>query len=185
MQTTVFTVLVCVVALVGCSEQAQEQIAGSSNKPAAAGSAPQATVSTKQKASNSLQPPVQTPDSSALQGESGSLQQEQQPAANATRPADRQENNETPGEPTAENRENQIAETKVEDSTIESDEAINRLDAHQAEVSSSNEYTVKAGDTLTKIARNHNTKVQALVDLNELSNPGEIAVGEKLRLPSQ
>ncbi len=188
MKTTLFTMLVCAVTLFGCSEQAKEQVAGSSNKQAAAGSAQQATGSSKQQASNN--PQSQTPASSEQQEENGSQQQDQNSAeqaavASARQPVDRQENNAATEEPAAENIEDQIAKTKVEDSAQESAETINPVDAHKAEAPSSSEYTVKAGDTLTKIARNHDTTVQALVDLNALSNPGEIAVGEKLRLSSQ
>lgn len=41
-------------------------------------------------------------------------------------------------------------------------------------------YTVKAGDTLYKIAKAHNTTVNELVKLNNLQNPNLIIVGQKL-----
>ena len=41
-------------------------------------------------------------------------------------------------------------------------------------------YTVVAGDTLTKIAKNHNTTVNELVRLNDLPDPNFIVVGQVL-----
>jgi LysM repeat protein len=38
-------------------------------------------------------------------------------------------------------------------------------------------YTVKSGDTLSKIARQHGTTVNALVALNGIPNPDQIAAG--------
>lgn len=45
-------------------------------------------------------------------------------------------------------------------------------------------YTVKRGDNLTKIAKEHNTTVPALKKLNNLANANLIVVGQKLQLPS-
>lgn len=44
-------------------------------------------------------------------------------------------------------------------------------------------YTVRAGDTVSSIARAHGTTVQALVQENKLANPNVIRVGQKLRVP--
>lgn len=44
-------------------------------------------------------------------------------------------------------------------------------------------YTVKAGDTLTKIAMFHNVSTQALVLLNDIKNPNLIRVGQTLKIP--
>lgn len=44
-------------------------------------------------------------------------------------------------------------------------------------------YTVKAGDTLTKIAIAHNVSTQALKMLNALENPNLIRVGQTLKIP--
>ena len=44
-------------------------------------------------------------------------------------------------------------------------------------------YTVKAGDTLTKIARAHGTTVKAIEAANNLSTT-RIKVGQKLKMPS-
>ncbi len=41
-------------------------------------------------------------------------------------------------------------------------------------------YTVQAGDNLTKIAKAHNTTVENLATLNKISNPNKISVGQKL-----
>ncbi|CAM3926401.1 LysM domain-containing protein [Bordetella tumbae] len=43
-------------------------------------------------------------------------------------------------------------------------------------------YRVQAGDTLNKIARQHNTSVSALMRLNNLSNPDRISKGQLLRV---
>ncbi|WP_176456426.1 M23 family metallopeptidase [Bordetella genomosp. 4] len=43
-------------------------------------------------------------------------------------------------------------------------------------------YRVQAGDTLNKIARQHNTSVSALMRLNNLSNPDRITKGQLLRV---
>lgn len=44
-------------------------------------------------------------------------------------------------------------------------------------------YTVQPGDTLSKIAATYNTTVQAIVELNNISNPNLIQVGQKLKIP--
>ena len=43
-------------------------------------------------------------------------------------------------------------------------------------------YTVKSGDTLSKIASKYNTSVAKLVSLNGIKNPNIIRVGQKLRV---
>lgn len=43
-------------------------------------------------------------------------------------------------------------------------------------------YTVRKGDTLTKVAKDHGTTVAALVALNGIKNADLIKVGQKLRL---
>lgn len=43
-------------------------------------------------------------------------------------------------------------------------------------------YTVKKGDNLTKIAAAHNTTVAKLVELNDITNPDYIVVGQVLKL---
>jgi len=45
-------------------------------------------------------------------------------------------------------------------------------------------YTVKAGDTLYKIAQAHGTDVAALVRLNKISDPTQLRIGQVLRLDS-
>jgi LysM repeat protein len=44
-------------------------------------------------------------------------------------------------------------------------------------------YTVQAGDTLGKIAVRYGTTVAALLQLNGLSNPDVLAIGQKLKVP--
>ena len=43
-------------------------------------------------------------------------------------------------------------------------------------------YTIKSGDTLSQIAKAHNTTVENLVKLNKISNPENIKIGQKLRV---
>lgn len=44
-------------------------------------------------------------------------------------------------------------------------------------------HEVKIGDTLGKIAKEHNTTVALLVELNNIENPNIIRVGQKIKLP--
>ena len=44
-------------------------------------------------------------------------------------------------------------------------------------------YTVKSGDTLSRIAAAHGTTVAKLVEINGIKNPNLIRVGQVLRLP--
>lgn len=46
-------------------------------------------------------------------------------------------------------------------------------------------YEVKAGDTLSKIAKAYNTTVQVLTTLNRISNPNLIKIGQVLKIPSE
>ncbi len=45
-------------------------------------------------------------------------------------------------------------------------------------------YTVKKGDTLTSIARNFDTTVEAIIKRNSISNPSRLAIGDKLEIPA-
>lgn len=45
-------------------------------------------------------------------------------------------------------------------------------------------YTVKRGDTLTRIAANYNTTVEALAASNGIKNPDKISVGDVLTIPA-
>lgn len=47
------------------------------------------------------------------------------------------------------------------------------------------EYTVKAGDTINKIAQAHNLDPEDLVALNHLEPPYTITVGQKLKIDSE
>lgn len=46
-------------------------------------------------------------------------------------------------------------------------------------------YTVKKGDTLSKIAQITNTTVRELVSLNGIKNPNIIRVGQVLQIPTK
>ena len=52
-----------------------------------------------------------------------------------------------------------------------------------AAVSSGTTYTVKAGDSLSKIAEQFGTTYEALAQLNQIKDPNLIYVGQQLRLP--
>ncbi|MCB0239648.1 MAG: LysM peptidoglycan-binding domain-containing protein [Anaerolineae bacterium] len=43
-------------------------------------------------------------------------------------------------------------------------------------------YTVQRGDSLSAIAGQHGTTVQALAELNDIDNPNHIFTGQQLRL---
>jgi LysM repeat protein len=45
------------------------------------------------------------------------------------------------------------------------------------------DYTVKSGDTLGRIARQHDVSVSDLASTNGISNPNLIFVGQKLEIP--
>ena len=48
----------------------------------------------------------------------------------------------------------------------------------------SNQYTVRSGDTMGKIARQHGVTLQQLLDANpQVRNPNMIHVGQALNLP--
>ncbi len=44
-------------------------------------------------------------------------------------------------------------------------------------------YTVKSGDTLDKIARSYNTTYQKIAQINGITNPNKISVGQTLKIP--
>ena len=55
-----------------------------------------------------------------------------------------------------------------------------RLEARQPEMAT---YTVKVGDTLSRIARTFGTTVQALANANHIADPNVIDVGQQLTIP--
>lgn len=59
-------------------------------------------------------------------------------------------------------------------------QAIQALVNSMVNSSTSEIYIVKKGDTLSSIAKNHNTTVNALVSKNNIKNPNKIYVGQKL-----
>ena len=52
-----------------------------------------------------------------------------------------------------------------------------------APAASGNTYTVKAGDTLYRIAKNHGVNVNELMRVNGISDPRKLAVGRTLQIP--
>ena len=56
--------------------------------------------------------------------------------------------------------------------------------AGSSSVSSEKVYTVKKGDTLSKIANMYGTTYQKLAEYNNISNPSLISVGQKIKIPN-
>ena len=52
-------------------------------------------------------------------------------------------------------------------------------------IASAESYTVKSGDTLSEIAKEKNTSVEKLVELNKIKNPDLIKVGQILELDEE
>lgn len=46
-------------------------------------------------------------------------------------------------------------------------------------------YTVRSGDTLSELAKEHGVSVESLVEMNSISNPDHIVVGQVLTIPGQ
>ena len=57
-------------------------------------------------------------------------------------------------------------------------------DSPETEKSEATIYVVQSGDTISKIAREHNTTLKALLTLNDLDNANSIIVGQKLKVPT-
>lgn len=60
--------------------------------------------------------------------------------------------------------------------------AVNALLKGSSSTTTAKTYTVKSGDNLTKIAKQYNTTVAALVKLNSIKDPNKISVGQVLKL---
>ena len=45
------------------------------------------------------------------------------------------------------------------------------------------EYTIKKGDTLSEIAKEHNTTVKVLKELNNIANVNKIYAGDTIKIP--
>ena len=52
-------------------------------------------------------------------------------------------------------------------------------------IASAESYTVKSGDTLSEIAKEKNTSVEKIVELNKIENPDLIKVGQILELDEE
>ncbi|MFK5923433.1 MAG: LysM peptidoglycan-binding domain-containing protein [Verrucomicrobiota bacterium] len=46
-------------------------------------------------------------------------------------------------------------------------------------------YTIKSGDNLGKIAKNHGITIGSLMSFNQITNPNKIGAGQKLKIPSK
>lgn len=55
----------------------------------------------------------------------------------------------------------------------------------KATTAGSESYTIRAGDTLVKIARNTGSTPQAIARANGIKNPAKISVGQKIKIPSK
>ena len=60
---------------------------------------------------------------------------------------------------------------------------VNAEDVSSVTETTGQTYTVKKGDTLTKIAKKYNTTVNKLVSLNNIKNKDQIRVGQIIKLP--
>ena len=47
------------------------------------------------------------------------------------------------------------------------------------------DYVIQKGDTLTSIAKAHDTTVQALVELNDIKDPDKIFAGDTIKIPGK
>ena len=47
------------------------------------------------------------------------------------------------------------------------------------------EYVVRSGDTLNKLAQEYSTTVTAIVNLNNITNPNLIFVGQRIQIPTK
>ena len=63
-------------------------------------------------------------------------------------------------------------------------EAIPQATTDASTASSYTTYIVQIGDTLDEIARDHDTTIQAIVQLNSLTDPSRIDPGQELKIPS-
>lgn len=67
---------------------------------------------------------------------------------------------------------------------ISEDEYNAALNEGKVDNSNSSDYTVKKGDTLSKIAKQHNITLEELVVANpEITNPNLIKIGQKIKIP--
>ncbi|HLR29635.1 MAG TPA: peptidoglycan DD-metalloendopeptidase family protein [Paenalcaligenes sp.] len=66
----------------------------------------------------------------------------------------------------------------ITDLSVSPDETI-----AQVTESDSKEYTVQPGDTLYKIAREHNAKVHEIAQANQITDPSQLSVGQTLVVP--
>lgn len=57
--------------------------------------------------------------------------------------------------------------------------------SHTTSTSSTDSYTVKSGDTLSKIAKAYGYTVQKLASYNGISNPNKIKVGQVIKFPAK
>ena len=67
----------------------------------------------------------------------------------------------------------------ITDLSVSSDETVAQITESQ----SSKEYTVQPGDTLYKIAREHNAKVHEIAQANQITDPSQLSVGQTLIVP--
>jgi len=66
----------------------------------------------------------------------------------------------------------------ITDLSVTTDETVAQITE-----SASKDYTVQPGDTLYKIAREHNAKVHEIAQANQITDPSQLSVGQKLVIP--
>lgn len=163
------TTLFCLTALLGCSEQAREAPAGAATGPKEEAVGP---VEADSKSREGL------PDdfySRRAYGEG-----DYPPADHADAPDSDLREAEFDAEP----EENLAAESSKSDELAVNldDDAVELESAADAAAFTVSEYVVVAGDTLSRIAREHDTTVQALMAANAIADADTLYVGQKLRI---
>ncbi len=71
----------------------------------------------------------------------------------------------------------------LEEVTRENSQLREEIEAIKSSLNVGVEHTVRAGDSLARIASQYGTTVEAIVTANNLANPDRISVGQKLFIP--
>lgn len=61
--------------------------------------------------------------------------------------------------------------------------SVNSVEAEKPELKMAVYYTIKAGDTLSKIAKNYKTTVSAIVEANKIKDKNKIYAGQTIKIP--
>lgn len=95
----------------------------------------------------------------------------------------------TPAEPTPAEKTTPVETTEVETTEVETTVAEVPAPAATPTTPDAEKgyslYTIKFGDNLGKIAKNHGITIGALMSFNQITNPNKIGGGQKLKIPSK